>query len=115
VLAGFGVVRSAHGFALLLFVMGGLQTACVASINTMIQLVVHDGMRGRVMSMMTVILFGFALSRHLKTGHSSTGQNRPTRSGASRRVCDYRIGSSGGKTRLVVRIAAAEESAWVCA
>ncbi|HEY3189305.1 MAG TPA: MFS transporter, partial [Solirubrobacteraceae bacterium] len=53
------VVRSAHGIAVLLFAMGVLQTACVASINTMIQLVVHDGMRGRVMSMMTVILFGF--------------------------------------------------------
>jgi MFS family permease len=60
VLAGFGIVRSAHGIAMLLFVMGVLQTACVASINTMIQLVVHDGMRGRVMSMLTVIFFGFA-------------------------------------------------------
>src|SRR5436190_12634543 len=60
VLAGFGVVRSPHGIAGLLFTMGVLQTACVASINTMIQLVVHDGMRGRVMSMMTVLLCGFA-------------------------------------------------------
>src|SRR5262245_50273768 len=68
VLAGFGVVRSAHGFATLLFVMGVLQTACVASINTMIQLVVHDGMRGRVMSMMTVILFGFATTGALLAG-----------------------------------------------
>jgi len=68
VLAGFGVVRSAHGFAALLFTMGVLQTACVASINTMIQLVVHDGMRGRVMSMMTVILFGFATAGALLIG-----------------------------------------------
>lgn len=57
-LAGFAVVRSAHGTAALLFVMGVLQTVCVASINTTIQMAVHDGMRGRVMSMMTVILFG---------------------------------------------------------
>jgi MFS family permease len=57
-LASFGVVRSAHAFRLVLFTMGVLQTICVASINTTIQLVVHDGMRGRVMSMMTVILFG---------------------------------------------------------
>jgi MFS family permease len=59
-LAAFAVVRSASGFGLLLFAMGVQQTACVASINTTIQLIVHDGMRGRVMSMMTVILFGFA-------------------------------------------------------
>jgi MFS family permease len=59
-LTAFAVVRGAMGFGVLLFVMGILQTACVASINTTIQLIVHDGMRGRVMSMMTVILFGFA-------------------------------------------------------
>ncbi len=59
-LACFAVARTSHAIAVLLFIMGVLQTACVASINTMIQLVVHDGMRGRVMSMMTVILFGFA-------------------------------------------------------
>src|SRR5690242_9790490 len=57
-LASFSVVRSAHAFRLVLFTMGVLQTICVASINTTIQLAVHDGMRGRVMSMMTVILFG---------------------------------------------------------
>ena len=55
------------------------------------------------------------LGRHLKTGHSSTGQNRPTRSGASRRVCDYRIEFSGGKPRWVVRVGAAGKCACVCA
>ena len=67
-LAAFAVVRSARGFSLLLFVMGVLQTACVASINTSIQAIVHDGMRGRVMSMMTVILFGFATTGALVIG-----------------------------------------------
>ena len=54
--------------ALLLFVMGVLQTVSVASVNTTIQTVVHDGMRGRVMSMMTVILFGFATAGALGIG-----------------------------------------------
>src|SRR5206468_12713583 len=34
------------------------------------------------------------LDRHRKTGHTSTGQNRPTRSGASRRGGHYRGGTS---------------------
>jgi hypothetical protein len=33
------------------------------------------------------------LDRHLKTGHASTGQNRPPGSGASRRSCSYRVRS----------------------
>jgi MFS family permease len=60
VLAAFALVRSVAGTAALLFIMGVLQTTCVASINTTIQTAVHDGMRGRVMSMLTVMLFGFA-------------------------------------------------------
>jgi len=68
VLAAFAVVRSVQGTALLLFTMGILQTACVASLNTTIQLAVHDGMRGRVMSMMTVFLFGFATVGGLLVG-----------------------------------------------
>jgi MFS family permease len=67
-LTAFAVVRTAPGIGLLLFVMGVLQTVCVASINTTIQLIVHDGMRGRVMSMMTVILFGFATTGALLIG-----------------------------------------------
>jgi hypothetical protein len=34
-----------------------------------------------------------SLDRHLKTGHASTGQNRPPGSGASRRSCSYRVRS----------------------
>ena len=55
----------------------------------------------------------FDLDRHLKTGHMSTGQNRPTGSGASRRVGDYRMRSSDGKLRWVVRAAGREKSACV--
>jgi MFS family permease len=67
-LAAVALVRTPRGVALLLFVMGVLQTVCVASINTAIQMTVHDGMRGRVMSMMTVILFGFATTGALPVG-----------------------------------------------
>jgi len=67
-LGTFAVVRSVRGTACLFFVMGVLQTVCVASINTTIQLAVEDGMRGRIMSMMTVILFGFATTGGLLVG-----------------------------------------------
>jgi len=67
-LSSFVLVHSVPATALLLFVMGVLQTVCVASLNTTIQTVVHDGMRGRVMSMMTVILFGFATAGALGIG-----------------------------------------------
>ncbi len=67
-LAAFAVVRTAYGTAVLLFIMGILQTVCVASINTTIQMTVRDGMRGRVMSMMTVILFGFVTVGALLVG-----------------------------------------------
>ncbi|TMA34119.1 MAG: MFS transporter [Deltaproteobacteria bacterium] len=59
VLATLTVVRTVRGVALLFFVMGVLQVTCVASLNTTIQIAVDDRMRGRVMSMMMVILFGF--------------------------------------------------------
>ena len=52
-------MRTVRGVALLFFVMGVLQVTCVASLNTTIQIAVDDRMRGRVMSMMMVILFGF--------------------------------------------------------
>src|SRR5215470_17455502 len=67
-LGTFAVVRSVRGTACLFFIMGVLQTVCVASINTTIQLAVEDGMRGRIMSMMTVILFGFATTGGLLVG-----------------------------------------------
>jgi hypothetical protein len=58
VLTAFAVVRSVGGMALLLFALGVLQTTCVASLNTAIQLAVRESMRGRVMSLWTMILFG---------------------------------------------------------
>src|SRR5437870_3178265 len=67
-LCGIVRVHTLRATALLLFVMGVLQTVSVASVNTTIQTVVHDGMRGRVMSMMTVILFGFATAGALGIG-----------------------------------------------
>jgi len=57
-LAALTVVRTVHGVRLLFFAMGALQVTCVASLNTAIQVAVDDRMRGRVMSMMMVILFG---------------------------------------------------------
>src|SRR2546427_2115195 len=58
VLTALTVVRTVQGVGLLFFVMGVLQVTCVASLNTAIQIAVDDRMRGRVMSMMMVILFG---------------------------------------------------------
>jgi predicted MFS family arabinose efflux permease len=67
-LAGFVLVPGVHGAAATLFVLGFLQTVSIASLNTIIQLSVDDGMRGRIMSMMTVILFGFATTGALLIG-----------------------------------------------
>lgn len=58
--AMFAVVRTQASTMTLLFVLGALQTVTIASLTTTIQLHVHDGMRGRVMSMITVIFFGFS-------------------------------------------------------
>jgi len=59
-LLAFDRVRTPASMATLLFGLGALQTITIASLTTNIQLHVHDGMRGRVMSMITVIFFGFA-------------------------------------------------------
>jgi fucose permease len=67
-LTAFALVPGPRGTALILFVLGALQTACVASLNTTIQMAVHDGMRGRVMSMMSVILFGLTTAGGLLVG-----------------------------------------------
>jgi MFS family permease len=56
----FGLVRTQGSTMALLFALGALQTITIASLTTTIQLHVHDGMRGRVMSMITVIFFGFS-------------------------------------------------------
>jgi MFS family permease len=68
ILTSFAFVRTPRATAVVLFLLGAAQTPCVASLNTTIQIVVHDGMRGRVMSMMTVILFGFATVGGLALG-----------------------------------------------
>ena len=67
-LLAFLVVRRFATTCAVLFALGFLQTLCVASLNTTIQIAVEDGMRGRVMSMMTVILFGFATVGGLVVG-----------------------------------------------
>jgi predicted MFS family arabinose efflux permease len=68
VLAALGIVRTPHGTMAVLFCLGLLQTVAIASLTTTIQLVVHDGMRGRVMSMITVIFFGFSTLGGLVAG-----------------------------------------------
>jgi MFS family permease len=59
-LLAFAVVRAPVAMVALLFLLGALQTITIASMTTTIQLHVHDGMRGRVMSILTVIFFGLA-------------------------------------------------------
>lgn len=56
----FEVMRTTAGLTTLLFVLGALQTVTISAMTTTIQLHVHDTMRGRVMSMLTVVFFGFA-------------------------------------------------------
>ena len=68
VLSAFAVVGSVRATMLVLFGLGALQTITIASMTTTIQHVVHDGMRGRVMSMVTVIFFGFSTAGGLVAG-----------------------------------------------
>jgi hypothetical protein len=68
VLACFAVVDTVRATMLVLFGLGALQTVTIASITTSIQRAVHDGMRGRVMSMVTVIFFGFSTTGGLVAG-----------------------------------------------
>jgi MFS family permease len=60
VLASFAIVRTVPQTMAVLFLLGALQTLTIASMTTTIQVAVHDGMRGRVMSMVTVIFFGLS-------------------------------------------------------
>jgi hypothetical protein len=53
---------------LVLFFLGALQTMSIAALTTTIQTSVHDGMRGRVMSMVMVIFFGFSTTGGLVAG-----------------------------------------------
>jgi predicted MFS family arabinose efflux permease len=56
------------GVGALLAALGALQTVTIASLTTTVQATVHDGMRGRVMSMLTVIFFGFTTLGGLLAG-----------------------------------------------
>jgi MFS family permease len=68
VLSGFAVVDTATGTMILLFFLGALQTMSIAALTTIIQTSVHDGMRGRVMSMVMVIFFGLSTLGGLVAG-----------------------------------------------
>lgn len=58
-LGTFTVAGSAGAAMLALALIGLVQTVTVASLMTRVQTDVDDGMRGRVMSMLTVVFFGF--------------------------------------------------------
>ena len=60
VLSSLAVVDSVPATMLVLLLLGGLQTMSIAALTTTIQSTVHDGMRGRVMSMVMVIFFGLS-------------------------------------------------------
>jgi predicted MFS family arabinose efflux permease len=60
VLSAFAVVDSVPATMVVLFLLGALQTLSIAALTTTIQRTVHDGMRGRVMSMVMVIFFGLS-------------------------------------------------------
>jgi MFS family permease len=60
VLASFAIVHTVPQTMAVLFFLGALQTLTIASMTTTIQVAVHDGMRGRVMSMVMVIFFGLS-------------------------------------------------------
>ena len=68
VLSGFAVVDTTAGTMAVLFFLGALQTMSIAALTTTIQTNVHDGMRGRVMSMVMVIFFGFSTLGGLVAG-----------------------------------------------
>lgn len=58
-LGAFLIARSPHAAMALLALVGLTQTATVASLMTRVQTDVDEEMRGRVMSMLTVVFFGF--------------------------------------------------------
>lgn len=71
-MAAFGVSNSLVLSAVLLFLAGGVLIACFAMISSLVQLIVHDEMRGRVMSVYNVAFrggmpFGALISGHLIT------------------------------------------------
>jgi MFS family permease len=68
VLSAFAVVDTVAATMTVLFLLGALQTVSIAALTTTIQSTVHDGMRGRVMSMVMVIFFGFSTFGGLVAG-----------------------------------------------
>lgn len=59
-LIGFELVRTPRATALLLVVLGALQTTTISTLTASVQMAVDDGLRGRVMSMLAVLFFGFS-------------------------------------------------------
>lgn len=59
-LMGFKLTTTPGATALLLVVLGALQTITISTLTASVQLAVDDGMRGRVMSMLAVLFFGFS-------------------------------------------------------
>ena len=56
----FPWVRTPREMIGLLLLLGALQTIAIAAMTTSMQMSVHDAMRGRVMSILTVVFFGLA-------------------------------------------------------
>jgi len=59
-LLGFQVTRTPRTTALLLASLGALQTITISTLTASVQIAVDDGMRGRVMSMLAALFFGFS-------------------------------------------------------
>jgi predicted MFS family arabinose efflux permease len=59
-LMGFEVTDTPRATALLLVMLGVLQTVTIATLTASVQIAVDDGMRGRVMSMLAALFFGFS-------------------------------------------------------
>lgn len=71
-MAAFGASKSLILSGVLLFLAGAVLVACFALISSLVQLIVHDEMRGRVMSVYNVAFrggmpFGALISGHLIT------------------------------------------------
>jgi hypothetical protein len=67
-LIAFSLAPSLRAALPILFLLGVAQIACVASMNTTLQLAVRDAMRGRVMSMLSFALFGLSTLGSLLLG-----------------------------------------------
>src|SRR4029453_6476504 len=59
-LMGFELVRTPHATELLLALLGALQTVAISTLTASVQMAVDDGLRGRVMSMLSALFFGFS-------------------------------------------------------